>query len=96
MRASYLTKICIRPPVYCVAGGGGLGQDTVFNLSEPIVKVTEIINSVLTYVPEHNWSPDNGTVYKNDDQCCGSGMFIPDPDFLPSRISDPTRTKKRR
>jgi hypothetical protein len=22
-------------------------------------------------------------------QCCGSGMFIPDPDFYPSRISDP-------
>ncbi len=21
-------------------------------------------------------------------QCCGSGMFIPDPDFYPSRISD--------
>jgi hypothetical protein len=23
------------------------------------------------------------------DQCCGSGMFIPDPDYYPSRISDP-------
>jgi hypothetical protein len=22
-------------------------------------------------------------------QCCGSGMLIPDPDFYPSRISDP-------
>jgi hypothetical protein len=22
-------------------------------------------------------------------QCCGSEMFIPDPDFYPSRISDP-------
>jgi hypothetical protein len=22
------------------------------------------------------------------DQCCGSGMFIPDPDFYPSRIPD--------
>jgi hypothetical protein len=22
-------------------------------------------------------------------QCCGSGMFIPDPDFYPSRVSDP-------
>jgi hypothetical protein len=22
-------------------------------------------------------------------QCCGSGMFIPDPDFYPSRISEP-------
>jgi hypothetical protein len=29
-------------------------------------------------------------------QCCGSGMFIPDPDFLLSWIPDPTRTKKRR
>ncbi len=30
-------------------------------------------------------------------KCCGSGMFIPDPDFLPSRFPDPTttRTKKR-
>ncbi len=24
-----------------------------------------------------------------DFQCCGSGMFNPDPDFCPSRISDP-------
>ncbi len=22
-------------------------------------------------------------------QCCGAGMFIPDPEFYPSRISDP-------
>jgi hypothetical protein len=22
-------------------------------------------------------------------QCCGSGMFIPDPDFYPSRIPNP-------
>jgi hypothetical protein len=22
-------------------------------------------------------------------QCCGSGTFIPDPDFYPSRIPDP-------
>jgi hypothetical protein len=29
-------------------------------------------------------------------QCCGSGMFIPDPDFFPSRIPDPkTATKER-
>jgi hypothetical protein len=28
-------------------------------------------------------------------QCCGSGMFIPDADFYPSRISDlPTTTKE--
>jgi hypothetical protein len=28
-------------------------------------------------------------------QCCGSGMFIPDPDFYPSRIPDPkTATKE--
>jgi hypothetical protein len=29
-------------------------------------------------------------------QCCGSGMFIPDPEFYPSRIPDPkTATKER-
>ncbi len=29
-------------------------------------------------------------------QCCGSGMFIPDPDFYPSRFPDPkTATKER-
>jgi hypothetical protein len=29
-------------------------------------------------------------------QCCGSGMFIPDPDFYPFRIPDPkTATKER-
>jgi hypothetical protein len=28
--------------------------------------------------------------------CCGSGMFIPDPDFYSSRIPDPkTATKER-
>jgi hypothetical protein len=28
-------------------------------------------------------------------QCCGSGMFIPDPDFYPSRIPNPkTATKE--
>jgi hypothetical protein len=25
-------------------------------------------------------------------QCCGSGMFIPDPEFFPSRIPDPKKT----
>jgi hypothetical protein len=29
-------------------------------------------------------------------QCCGSGMFIPDPDFYSFRIPDPkTATKER-
>jgi hypothetical protein len=29
-------------------------------------------------------------------QCCGSGTFIPDPDFYPFRISDPkTATKEK-
>jgi hypothetical protein len=26
--------------------------------------------------------------------CCGSGVFIPDPDFNPSRIPDPTTATK--
>jgi hypothetical protein len=29
-------------------------------------------------------------------QCCGSRMFIPDPDFYPSRIPDPKTTTKVR
>jgi hypothetical protein len=29
-------------------------------------------------------------------QCCGSGMFIPDPDVYPSRIPDPTTATKER
>jgi hypothetical protein len=34
--------------------------------------------------------------FKRNCQCCGSGMFIPDPDFYPSRIPDPkTATKER-
>jgi hypothetical protein len=30
------------------------------------------------------------------EQCCESGMFIPDPDFYPSRISDPKTAEKER
>jgi hypothetical protein len=29
-------------------------------------------------------------------QCCGSEMFIPDPDFYPSRIPDPKTAAKER
>jgi hypothetical protein len=29
-------------------------------------------------------------------QCCGSGMFIPDPDFYLSRISDPGSKQQKR
>ncbi len=37
-------------------------------------------------------------IWKKDNkfQCCGSGMFIQDPDFYPSRIPDPkTATNER-
>ncbi len=30
------------------------------------------------------------------EQCCGSGMFIPDPDFYPFRISDPGSKNSRK
>ncbi len=36
-------------------------------------------------------SPDELYVTKVIGQCCGSGMFIPDPDFFPSRIPDPKK-----
>jgi hypothetical protein len=31
----------------------------------------------------------------NYNQCCGSGMFIPDPDFLPIPVYPKTATKER-
>jgi hypothetical protein len=30
------------------------------------------------------------------DQCCGSGMFIPDPDFYPSRIQQHYQNQQKR
>jgi len=36
------------------------------------------------------------SVLRIRDVCCGSGMFIPESDFYPSRIPDPkTATKER-
>jgi hypothetical protein len=31
----------------------------------------------------------NEFFFLNSAQCCGSGIFIPDPDFYPFRILDP-------
>jgi hypothetical protein len=42
--------------------------------------------------PQLHWrggGEDGGAVRLCYFQCCGSGMFIPDPDFYPSRIPDP-------
>jgi hypothetical protein len=50
--------------------------------------------------PQHHWEPTATRITKcfpliffkaTYQQCCGSGMFIPDPgsDFFPSRIPDP-------
>jgi hypothetical protein len=44
------------------------------------------------------WMSNSYLVFniKKTRQCCGSGMFIPDPDFYPSLIPDPkTATKER-
>jgi hypothetical protein len=39
---------------------------------------------------------ENKHIFITDRQCCVSRMFIPDPDFYPSRIPDPkTATKER-
>ncbi len=43
---------------------------------------------------EKNPPPVHSRLFKEDGpllQCCGSGMFIPDPDFFPSRIPDPKK-----
>ncbi len=37
---------------------------------------------------ERVWIWELPTKYWVQNQCCGSGMFIPDPDFYPSRIPD--------
>jgi hypothetical protein len=43
-----------------------------------------------------HWRKSTDERGKPEQQCCGSGMFIPDPDFYPSRIPDPkTGTKER-
>ncbi len=40
--------------------------------------------------PDPNPDPDplQNVMDPHSAQCCGSGMFIPDPDFYPSRIPD--------
>ncbi len=35
------------------------------------------------------------TFLPQGNQCCGSGMFIPETDFSPSRIPDPTKKRAR-
>ncbi len=42
-----------------------------------------IIRSIGTYLTNKYWKK-----LISGKQCCGSGMFIPDPDFCPSRIPD--------
>jgi hypothetical protein len=39
---------------------------------------------------------EQNKMLREENQCCGSGMLIPDPDFCPSRIPDPkTATKEK-
>jgi hypothetical protein len=35
-------------------------------------------------------------IVRYGNQCCGSGMFIPDPDFYLFRIPDPKTARKER
>jgi hypothetical protein len=49
-------------------------------------------------IDRSSWGPlvNKGWDSQMIQQCCGSGMFIPDPDIYPSRIPDPkTATKER-
>jgi hypothetical protein len=52
---------------------------------------TQVRFSQLPWVVYYNL-PRSG--FESLKHCCGSGMFIPDPDFYPSLIPDPTVTKK--
>jgi hypothetical protein len=40
-------------------------------------------------LPHRSYEGTYAKVDSSLSQCCGSGMFIPDPDFYPFRISDP-------
>jgi hypothetical protein len=47
-------------------------------------------------LPHRSYEGTYAKVDSSLSQCCGSGMFILDPDFYPFRISDPkTATKER-
>ena len=63
------------------AGGGEVGEQARHQLEIFPALRLEYVGVMLTdlILP--------GLYRKN--QCCGSGMFIPDPDFYPSRVSDP-------
>ncbi len=39
-------------------------------------------------VNEMEFAQENFEAVFSENQCCGFGMFIPDPDFYPSRIPD--------
>jgi hypothetical protein len=74
-----------------VGGGGGLGLkgrkcDTffcvLFSFFNPIYDQNLLVCYRVSFIAYN--------------QCCGSGMFIPDPDFYPSRIPDPKTVTKER
>ena len=62
-------------PVQYVDGGGNK------------LRVGTVPSSITCQIPVQY--VDGGGNILREQQCCGSGMFIPDPDFFPSRISDP-------
>jgi hypothetical protein len=70
------------------AGGGEVGEQARHQLEIFPALRLEYVGVMLTdlILP--------GLYRKN--QCCGSGMFIPDPDFYPSRIPDPKTTTEEK
>ena len=47
-------------------------------------------------IPDPGSASKNFSILTQKNQCCWSGMFIPDPDFYPSRIPDPKTAMKDR
>jgi hypothetical protein len=47
------------------------------------------INTLQQHYKRRRLPEQDEEVSSAPQQCCGSGMFIPDPDFYPSRIQHP-------
>ncbi len=78
---------CCRWSSLLTDGGGCGGAAKSYNSKNVGSSTNLSILSSQADDPEQKLPPESFM------QCCGSGMFIPDADFFPSRISDPQRKK---
>ncbi len=77
-----------RCPILCVTCSSCLADW----LHSGIIRHTTLLSSRSSTCTWPSMPTSTGTFF----QCCGSGMFIPDPDFYPSRIPDLKTTTTER